>query len=271
MKSTSPLVALAVATGIALGFYPVASYANTQPQPQIATHDYLFTLTYEDAEKAVSEALAEKGAGSKVAAIITNTKGDSLYSDNRPVHVEIRGLRFDANAKSWSANLMFVGEANDVFSAKPIAGRYEELTEIPVLKRAIKNGDIISQQDIEMRDMPISRVRAGTVHAMSDLVGKTAIRLISQNRAIRDTEISEPLVVEKNAIVQIRYATHGIDISTSGQAMSSGSLGSIINVRNLTSNKLVRAVVESSGVVNVVTLDSQARNTFNGAQAYETN
>lgn len=236
----------------ALGFMiPNLAFATIETPPSMAAPKYLFELSYDDAEGAIGFALADKGAGNKINATINGHKTEALFSYNKPITVEIHGLQFDKTSSYWSASLVFVSDGNAV-SAMPLAGRFEEMVEIPVLKRQVRTGDLIKETDVEIRDYPVSRTRSDTVTDMASLVGKSPERAISPNRPIREQEIAMPAIVKKNGIVQIRYSSPGMEITASGQATEDGSKGSIISVRNLASKKLIRAVVVDDTTVSVV-------------------
>ncbi len=231
----------------------------------------LFPLSYADAEEAVSRALADKGAADKVAAKI-NGRGDNtpLYSYTAPLTVDVRGLRFDKPSGHWSANLLLLANGS-VVSALPASGRFDEMVEVPMLKRALNNKNVISTSDIEVRDMPISQTRVDVITDIASLIGKSPVYSVSAYRPIRDHEIATPPLVRKSNIVQMRYLSPGMEITTTGQALDDGAKGTVINVRNLASKKIVQAVVEDSATVSV-TGDTRIQSSSNQtADAYAKN
>jgi len=236
----------------AIGFMiPTLAFATIEEPASMANPKYLFQLSYDDAEGAIGFALADKGAGNKVAATINGHKTDALFSYNKPISVEIRGLQFDKGNGRWNASLLFVHDG-DTVSAMPVSGRFEELTEIPMLKRQIRAGDVIKESDVEIRDYAVSRTRSDTITDIASLVGKSPSRAVSPNRPIREQEIAQPVLIKKNGIVQMRYTSPGVEITASGQATEDGSRGSVISVKNLNSKKLVRAVVEDENTVAII-------------------
>jgi flagellar basal body P-ring formation protein FlgA len=256
-------VALAVITVVS------PALASTAEPPAASGQKYLFELSYDDAESAIGQALADKGAAKKVSANINGHRNDALFSYTKPITVEIRGLKFDKMTSRWSANLLMVAEG-DVISAMPVAGRFEETVEVPVLKKQVRTGEVIGEEDIEMREFPIAHTRAGTITDTAELIGKSPSRVISAYRPIRTHEIDTPAVIRKNGIVQMRYLSPGMEISATGQAIGEGAKGEVIAVRNMTSKKVVRAVVEDQNTVTILGSDTQASQLI-GAQAYETN
>lgn len=217
----------------------VATAAESQPY---------FRLSYKDAEEALSQALAERGAGAKISTAISNRDGDYVFSYQQPISVEIRGLKYEAATHRFSANLVSLS-GKQVVSARAVSGRYDELAEVPVLKRSVRAGEVIKAEDIELRDYPKSRSRSDTVLDVASLVGKSPERVISAGRPVRSMELEQPRVVKKNDLVKMVYNQGAMSISTSGQAMSDGIKGSMINVKNIASNKIVQAMVQDANTV----------------------
>lgn len=211
----------------------------------------LFRLTNMDAEAAIAGALADKGAGKKLAAHIIGRKGDVLYSYSKPVVAEIHGLRYDSMTHRWNASVLF-RSGDDIVSAVPASGTYEEVVEVPVLRREVRNNAVITEDDVEIREFPIAQTRSDTVTTVSDLLGKSPLRYISAERPIRMSEIARPSVVKRNSLVQILFESGPLHITTTGEALQDGATGDVINVRNTASKRVVRATVESEGVVRVV-------------------
>lgn len=224
-----------------------AGEAEAQAAADSATLPY-FRLTYEDAEAAIGQALAERGAATKVHASITNRDGDNIFSYSQPISVEIRGLKFDAATHRFTTNLVSVS-GKDVISVRAINGRYDEMVEVPVLKNSARAGEVIAQDNIEIRDYPKARTRSDTVTDMASLVGKSPQRVISSGRPIRSTELEEAAVVKKNDMVKMVFNQGAMQISTMGQAMTDGGAGSVISVRNMASKKIVQATVKDASTV----------------------
>ncbi len=213
----------------------------------------MFQVSYSEAEEAVSAALGERGIADKVGAMMDGRKNTAIFAYSQPIHVQTRGMQVDKDHGRWSANILFVTADGSVVSALPAAGHFNEVIEVPVLKRAFRHGEVITQADIELRDFAMNRTRPDTVTDLSSLIGKTPMGSVSPFRPIRDIEIASMPIVKRDAIVQINYNVPGMQISTSGQALAAGARGDVIDVRNTTSKKVVRAVIEASDRVQVVT------------------
>ncbi len=252
-------------TALAIIFNSPFAMAEDAAPTQPAEQSYIFNISYDDAQDAISKALteklgeklaADKQAGKSIAATINGKKASPLYSSNKPVSVEIRGLKSDNDKNSWSASLLITSDSS-VISAMPLAGRYSIMNEVPVFKRALKNGDIISEADIELKSFPEVRTGNDMITNTADIIGKTPVRSISPARPIRTNEIAGIAIVKKNALVQMRYKTAYMEITTTGQALSDGAKGDVIEIRNVASKKTTRAVVADNNVVDILAQNVQ--------------
>lgn len=235
--------------------YILALTASTHAQAaesRLAANPHnVFEVLYADAEEAVAHTLNQKGIGDKLSVTITGRKNRVLFAYEKPTTIEVRGLQLEKRDNRWSASLLFVADG-EVVSALPATGRYAEIIEIPVLKREVRSGDIISESDIEVRDFPITHTRSDTVTDISGLLGKTPLHNISPSRPIRMHEIANPPLIKKNSIVEMQYNSPGMSITTIGQALDDGAAGDVINIRNTASKKIIRAVVADSRSVRVI-------------------
>jgi len=221
--------------------------------PLSPDQSYIFNIFYEDAESAISKALTEKSTDGKiVSAIISGKKTTPLYSSNKPISVEVRGLRPDSTTNRWSANLVILSDTSEVLSAMPLSGRYLLMVEVPVLKQSMQNGELIKDTDIERKTFPQERVLRDTITDSTSLIGKSPKRNISPARPIRTNEISAPAVVKKNSAVMMRYKTSNMEITAAGQALADGAKGEVIEVKNISSKKVTSAVVVDANTVDVM-------------------
>jgi flagella basal body P-ring formation protein FlgA len=230
---------------------PAYAEATAGALPAEAASRQPFEVSYADAENAVEKMLNQKGIGDKIAVTINGRKTSALFTYEKPVAVEVKGLQFDRRDNHWSASLLFVSDG-EVITAIPSSGRYDEMIELPVLKRETRSGDIISEANIEVRDFVMSHTRTDTISDISDLIGKSPLHSISPSRPIRIHEVVNPAIVKKNAVLQLRYHSPGMEITTMGEAMNDGAQGDVISVRNSASKKIVRAVITDSKTADII-------------------
>jgi flagella basal body P-ring formation protein FlgA len=243
---------------------PVMNNPYKGDMPAVAPQDSSKTNNFEikrrDAENAISIALAQQGAAELVEASIVRPVNTVLYKHSSPLKIDIKTLQFDAAAHTWSANLLLTNDAGEVITALPTSGRWLEMQAVPSVKRNIRAGEVITEDDIELMNYPKARLHDDNVMDMAELVGTTPRRTISNNRPIRKNEVQAPAVVKKGANVTMRFNTPAMSISTIGQALQAGGKGEMIRVKNMDSNAIVQATVLSESEVLVGVSDGTNSN-----------
>ena len=58
-------------------------------------------------------------------------------------------------------------------------------------------------------------------------------------------------MVERNDIVTLVYARHGLQISAEGRALSRGGVGDNVRVMNLSSRTTITGLVQENGMIEV--------------------
>lgn len=222
---------------------PCSSFAATQGEG-------IFTVTVEDAEKAVAKALEEKGAAEIVASHITSSRNGVLYRYGKALEVGVKTLKFTPDDQKFSANLYFVSDG-EVMSVTPVSGRYEEMVALPVARNRLMRGNVITEDDLEEITYPISRLQSNMAQSADQIIGKTPQRAVSKGRPIRISELKAPSILQKGTKVQMRFLTPYMVISTVGEALEDGAKGESIRVKNFDSGKIVAAQIASSSEVVV--------------------
>lgn len=234
-----------------IGWVAAVLLALGSPAPATAqAADTYYKITIKDVEARVAQALAAEGAGEKVAATVIGPHSDPVYAMDKAMTVDVKTLKFDRGSARWSANIMIrVGE--DVITAMPFSGRYEQLVDIPVLQRRMMTGETIREEDLGSMELTESRVRRETVMDPGELVGKEVRRVISAGRPVRKDEVQQPEVIKKGEMIQMRYQTPAMEIRTSGEALEGGAIGQTIRIRNNDSKAAVYGIVTGPGEVSV--------------------
>jgi flagellar basal body P-ring formation protein FlgA len=121
-----------------------------------------------------------------------------------------------------------------------------------VLNAALRRGDVIhlAQINTELRDT--GQLTAGYLTDIQQIVGKQASRNLSPNTVLTRQMYDEPTVIRRGQQVSIMSGNPEIQISAPGVALSDGSAGTIINVKNSSSQRVVQAKIlnEQQVVVN---------------------
>ncbi len=89
------------------------------------------------------------------------------------------------------------------------------------------------------------------IESRAAIVGKIARRTLLPGAPIPWNAVTEPKAVLNGAKIRIVFEEGGLNITTYGAALQSGSVGEIISVRNLDSGYTVTGTVQSDGSVRV--------------------
>ena len=91
----------------------------------------------------------------------------------------------------------------------------------------------------------------GALSDPGDAIGMEAAVNLYAGRPIRPGDLRPPAIVERNALVTLRYAHGGLMIVTEGRALDRAALGEALRVLNLASRNTVTAVAAAPGLVIV--------------------
>lgn len=107
----------------------------------------------------------------------------------------------------------------------------------------------VTLSDLQPVEMDVSRLRRAFTPLASDLVGRLTQRTIRQGHIMQASQLANPPVINKGDTVLIRASQPGFAVSMRGEALASGGIGDSIRVKNISSGRLIQAVVVETGVV----------------------
>ena len=106
----------------------------------------------------------------------------------------------------------------------------------------IRAGDKVSQANIS--------TEAGTAAPADDpLIGREVRRTVYAGQAVSMDNTQPARLVTRNQLVTIKYVTGGLEISTTGRAMSEASANEEVNVLNINTRQMIHGVVQEDGWV----------------------
>jgi flagella basal body P-ring formation protein FlgA len=119
-----------------------------------------------------------------------------------------------------------------------------------VLTRSLKRGEIVSEADLAVRQIRVSRpgVYASKV---SEVAGRSLRKNLSQGEALPLNLVTDAPIIERGKSVTIVVKDGGLVVKAKGEAMENGALGDSIKVRNTASKTVLTAVVVAEDTVEV--------------------
>ena len=118
---------------------------------------------------------------------------------------------------------------------------------LPVAKRIIYPGDIITEDMISLKPVAQARGVGPLATDAESLIGKTARRTLLPGQPIPRVAIREAYVVFQGKTIPVVFQSGTVTITGVALALESGSAGEMISARNPDSGVVIRGVVQPDG------------------------
>ncbi|MGJ8527643.1 flagellar basal body P-ring formation chaperone FlgA [Maritalea sp.] len=130
-----------------------------------------------------------------------------------------------------------------------INGKIEISAPAAHLRRTMARGEIVDINDIEFLSVPVRFSQAQGDLQLSELLGKSLTRSVRGGSLIRRSDLSEPVLIQRNDMVTILYRHGSLRLTVKGQALNSATENQVISVLNLMSKKTVQGIATGAGTV----------------------
>jgi len=139
--------------------------------------------------------------------------------------------------------------AAPALAAKPQASLDD--TEVPALARPMRQGDVITIEDIIYIPAKSSRIGISAITDAEDLIGKTPRRPLAAEKPLRTTDVSTPIVIRKGDLVSITWKKGGIILTTRGRAMDNAGEGEPLRLASTGTSRIIEANAVSAGQATI--------------------
>lgn len=215
------------------------------PSPDQSTatvHRAADKIGEEEVKAALTAALREKGLPETADLLIQ--KGDlpllvPAHSDWRlePVRAE-----YNAQRRTFEVETDLTVNQNKL-SSPAFAGKVSLFVTVPVARRDMKAGQIVTRDDIAVnRVAQDGRRRIDPVN-VDDLIGKEIKRAVRAGQNISTNDVQTQVMVAKGKVVTLNFSKGNIMLSAKGKALENGGLGDSVRVMNLQSKSVVQGTV----------------------------
>jgi flagella basal body P-ring formation protein FlgA len=123
----------------------------------------------------------------------------------------------------------------------------EVATQLPVARRTIYPGDIITEDMITLKGADQMRGVGAFVTEPESLIGRTARRTLLPGQAIPKVAIREAYTVFQGKTVSVIFHSGTVTITGVASALESGSAGELISARNPDTGIVIRGIVQPDG------------------------
>jgi len=164
--------------------------------------------------------------------------------------VEVSSIAFNPLTDTFDATLAAPSSQSPVKTMR-VNGKVERLVAVPVLKSALRHGDVIGMGDIDTITLPAAQVKGGIILKSEDLAGMTPRRTAFAGKPLLPADLESPILVGRGDTVNITFREGSLLLTAKGKALQQGAKGDMVRVANMDSNKSVDARVTGTGEVAV--------------------
>ncbi|NBF02701.1 flagellar basal body P-ring formation protein FlgA [Pseudomonas sp. Fl5BN2] len=123
--------------------------------------------------------------------------------------------------------------------------------EVVTSSRALKRTGIIEPDDVVLRERDISQNNQGYLTSVDQAIGQKLVRPMVADQLITLAHLEQAEVVRKGDQVVISARSGTLNVRMPGEALSNGGMSEQIRVKNLNSQRVIKARVTAPGQVEV--------------------
>jgi flagella basal body P-ring formation protein FlgA len=123
--------------------------------------------------------------------------------------------------------------------------------EVVTTTRPLKRTGIIGPEDVALRERDISLINQGYLTSVDQAIGQKLVRPMVTDQVITLVHMEQAEVVSKGDQVVISARSGTLNVRMPGEALSNGGLSEQIRVKNLNSQRVIKARVTAPGQVEV--------------------
>ena len=207
------------------------------------------TISRNDLQDIISRAFTERGAKGSLDVILDEHHAARMVDIIRTDALKVTSLFRDTTSGRFEARVALAG--TNTGETWLLTGSIVETREIAVPVSDLERGDAVQAKDLTIIRRPANHVGSDVIASMSDLVGMIPRRQLKAGEVVRQSDLAKPILVEKNQLVTVIYASNGLNLSMRGRAMAAGSMGDTIRVNNPQSKRVVEGIVSGAAQITI--------------------
>lgn len=165
--------------------------------------------------------------------------------------LDTQSVTYDPFSQNFEAKMTLVvdGKESEKYA---FSGKARTFILVPTARRDLTVGQIITESDIFMKNMPQDTRRRQTAPArQEDLIGKELKRSTRAGQILSEDDVRTKVMVAKGKLITLNFSKGGIMLTTQGKALENGGLGDTVRVMNTQSKAVVQGTVTGPETVLV--------------------
>lgn len=211
---------------------PAPAPAGVNPDEPVTLRDP--ATVYEALKHAVAEMLGE----SPDAVELRADPGDRMVLD-----VSILGEQVDLSLQSISPGRVRATIHRPGATQRVVAVGVSVRRLVVVSRDRLRRGEVLSARSLDTRERLVAWPDGEYYSDVDEVMGKLTSRTVEAGTLIVPAVLAKPLVVRRNAVIEVSAQAGGMLLSIPARAMSDGAIGDVIEARNLNARSVLQARV----------------------------
>lgn len=201
----------------------------------------------------VAEAMRARGmaGGTQIAANRSFPPCDHL-PEMRPANSDWSLIRMSCDApRPWVRHLRSSARGPRHIASTATTRTQPSGPQVVKLSRSLKRGAVITGADIELVASSGGSDGLGAFSDPSDVIGRTLSANVGEGRILLARQLEQNWLITRDIPVEIGFQASAVSVSMPGIALENGQLGELIEVRNTSSGRILRAFVAGPQKVQI--------------------
>ena len=117
--------------------------------------------------------------------------------------------------------------------------------------RPLSKGMVLQAEDLKLVEKDLAQLQASYYTDISQLAGKQVTRRVAMGKAVTSSMVKDRRQVERGQFVSLIAESGGLQVRMKGEALEDGTAGQRIQVRNVSTRRVLDGVVLSASTVQV--------------------
>ncbi len=192
--------------------------------------------TAEDVRQAIKEFVASK-LGSNIQVVLQTTVNRFELDGSSKGLARVEGIERGKIPGRVTLAIVFTNQGQ-VAGYASVDATIDMQTELPVMARSIKKGEIVREQDVVIKRVDYKPGMALEQFVPKDINGRMALRSLREGMPVSAAYFGKPLDIEKGEMVTVLIQGNGFSIKEMALALGSGNSGDTIKVESVVSKNI---------------------------------
>jgi len=154
----------------------------------------------------------------------------------------------------------FIGDAafivriyagGSLLRTETVRTRIEVMRHVVVAAKLIRSGSVLTEDDVHLVKRWVKKSTPDALSGIDEAIGKRITLQVRPGAVLSARMLRDVPLVRKGQMVRVLFDNGSMRISTVGMPQEDGVAGSMVRVRNITSNKVIYARVLGDSLVGV--------------------